>query len=65
MAIIFVNERSKPAKAFLKFIKELSFISFLDESEMPNLKTKRAIQDAEDGKTTQCIDFDEYLKKVK
>jgi len=65
MAIIEVNEQSKSAKAFLKFVRELSFVSFLDESEIPNRKTRKAILDSENGKTIKCNDFEDYLKKVR
>jgi hypothetical protein len=32
---------------------------------IPNDITMKAIQEAREGKTIQCVDFDDYLTKVK
>ena len=64
MAILLVNERSKIARAFLDFVKDLKFVSIVEDLK-PNETTRRAIKESKEGKTIRCEDFEDYLKKVK
>lgn len=64
MAILIVKERSKTAKAFLEFVKDLNIVSVVEELK-PNDTTLKAIKESKEGKTIKCVDFDDYLEKVK
>lgn len=64
MAILIVKEKSKAAKAFLELVKDLNFVSIVEDLK-PNETTRRAIKESKEGKTVKCEDFDDYLEKVK
>jgi len=69
MTTIIINEKTKKGRIVLDLIREFScgeIIDYNKESEnFPNDKTIKAIQKANEGETIKCIDFDDYLKKVK
>lgn len=49
MIYLKVKENSAQAKAFLQYIRTIPFVEVIDKSEIPNVVTKRAIQEAENG----------------
>ncbi|MFZ4799934.1 MAG: hypothetical protein ACOYMA_20760 [Bacteroidia bacterium] len=65
MTTIVIKENSKAAKAFLEFVKNLSFATIVETDEIANDTTKKAIAEAKKGKTIKCESFEDYLQKVK
>jgi len=67
MTTIIINERTKKGRIILGLVRELSCGKIVnDETEkFPNNKTIKAINEANEGKTIQCVDFDDYLKKTR
>jgi hypothetical protein len=66
MATIIINENTKKGKIILDLIKELRVGKIIeDTSNTPNQKTIDAIKDAQQGNTTKCSNFDDYLQKIK
>ena len=66
MTTIIINERSKKGRIILDLVRELSCGKIIndDRLNLPNSKTIKAIQEASDGKTIKCNDFEDYLNKV-
>ncbi len=68
MTTIIINEKTKKGQLILDLLRELGIGKIIDEKtaseKNPNNETIKAIQDAREGKTIKCIDFDDYLKKV-
>jgi hypothetical protein len=66
MTTIIINERTKKGRIILDLVRELSCGKILNDNpvELPNSKTLKAIREAKEGKTIQCSDFSDYLKKV-
>ena len=56
---ITVNERTREGKGLVNYLKTLGVI------EVPNEKTRKAIQEIREGKGTVCNTFDEYLEAIK
>ncbi len=50
MKYIRIKENSAQAKAFLEFIKTMPFVDFIEEEDLPNSTTIRAMEQAEKGK---------------
>ena len=69
MTTIIINEKTKKGKIIIDLIRELGVGKIVvdkNKSEnIPNDETILAIQEAREGKTIKCLDFDDYLKKVK
>ena len=70
MTTVIINEKSKKGKIVLDLIKELGIGKIVDESKKQkavgsNIITLKAINDAYEGNTIQCDDFQDYLQKVK
>jgi hypothetical protein len=69
MTTIIINEKTKKGQIILDLIREMGVGKIIDNKmeaeDIPNEKTIKAIQEAKEGKTIKCIDFDDYLKKVK
>ncbi len=65
MTTIVINNKTKAAKAFLEFAKSLSFVTVVENNDIPNETTINAIIEATKGKTVKCENFDDYLQKVK
>jgi hypothetical protein len=68
MTTIIINEKTKKGQLILDLLRELGIGKIIDEKtaseKNPNNETIKAIQEAREGKTIKCIDFDDYLKKV-
>ena len=56
---ITINERTREGKGLVNYLKALGVI------EVPNEKTRKAIQEIRDGKGTVCNTFKEYLEAIK
>lgn len=69
MTTIIINEKTKKGRIILDLVREMSCGTIIgdkiEDGNIPNDKTRLAILDAKEGKTIQCIDFDDYLNKVK
>ena len=66
MTTIIINERSKKGCIILDLVRELSCGKIINDDKvyLPNNKTVMAIQEASEGKTIKCNDFEDYLNKV-
>ncbi|MEI8112702.1 MAG: hypothetical protein WCI54_03685 [Bacteroidia bacterium] len=68
MTTIIINEKTKKGQLILDLLRELGIGKIIDEKmesqNTPNIETIKAIQEAREGKTIKCVDFDDYLKKV-
>ena len=68
MTTIIINEKTKKGRIILDLIREMGIGKIVDDKKeslnIPNLETIKAIQEADEGKTIKCIDFDDYLQKV-
>jgi hypothetical protein len=66
MTTIIINEKTKKGRTILDLIREVNRGKIIEsDKNIPNDITMKAIQEAEEGKTIQCVDFDDYLKKVR
>ena len=69
MTTIIINEKTKKGRLILDLIREIGVREIIDdrlESDNTfNNTTTKAIQEANEGKTIKCSDFDDYLKKVR
>jgi hypothetical protein len=66
MTTIIINEKTKKGRIILDLIREVNGGKIIEsDKNIPNDKTMKAIQEAEEGNTIQCADFDDYLKKVR
>lgn len=69
MTIIIINEKTKKKRIILDLIREMGIGKIVDDNmeskNIPNELTLKAIQEANEGKTIKCIDFNDYLNKVK
>lgn len=69
MTTIIINEKTKKGRLILDLIREIGVGEIIDDRLEPdnifNNTTIKAIQEANEGKTIKCRDFDDYLNKVK
>jgi hypothetical protein len=68
MTTIIINEKTKKGKIILDLVREMGVGRIIEEKKTENRKlnnvTKQAVKEANEGKTTKCKSFDDYLKKV-
>lgn len=60
MVILSVKDNSKDAKAFLEYVKTLSFVR-IEDGYLPNTETKKAIEDTQKGIGVKKFDSVEAL----
>ena len=69
MTTVIINEKTKKGQIILDLIKEMScgkiITDNLNDEKTPNDKTRMAFQDAIEGKTIRCVDFNDYLEKIR
>ena len=69
MTTIVINEKTKKGRIILDLIREMGIGKIVDDKKeslnIPNLETIKAIQEAGEGKTIKCMNFEDYLQKVK
>jgi hypothetical protein len=66
MTTIIINEKTKKGRIILDLIREINGGKIIESDlNIPNDITLKAIQEAKEGNTIQCVDFDDYLKKVR
>jgi hypothetical protein len=69
MTTIIINEKTKKGQIILDLIREMGIGKIIDEHKesknIPNELTLKAIKEANEGQTIKCVDFDDYLQKVK
>ncbi len=69
MTTIVINEKTKKGRIILDLIREMGVGEIIESAKesghIPNDATLKAIQEAKEGKTIKCADFDDYLSKVK
>jgi hypothetical protein len=68
MTTIIINEKTKKGRIILDLIREINGGKIIENDKKavnaPNDTTLKAIQEASEGKTIQCLDFEDYLIKV-
>jgi len=68
MTTIIINERTKKGRIIVDLIREMGIGKIVEDKKesfsIPNNETIKAIQEAGEGKTIKCIDFDDYLQKA-
>jgi len=65
MATVIINEKTKKGRIILDLIKETGIGEiYYDTDNIPNQTTIDAIREAQEGYTTKCSGFDDYLKKI-
>jgi hypothetical protein len=69
MTTIVINEKTKKGRLILELIQEMGIGKIIDGKKTsgnhPNAETILAIKAAREGNTTKCLDFNDYLAKVK
>ncbi|HLN74000.1 MAG TPA: hypothetical protein VK205_11945 [Prolixibacteraceae bacterium] len=68
MTTIIINEKTKKGRIILDLIRELGVGKIIEDTTSDailNKTTIKAIQEAKEGKTIKCNDFEDYLNKVK
>lgn len=69
MTTIIINEKTKKGRLILDLIREIGegeiIVGKLESDMIFNNTTLKAINEAKEGKTIKCNDFDDYLHKVK
>ena len=69
MTTVIINEKTKKGQIIIDLIKKLSAGKILEDNEAKervfNKKTVKAIREAEEGKTTKCKNFNDYLEQTK
>jgi len=66
--IIKINGRSKLSQLLVDMAEELAKQDKsieVSSEDIPNRTTIKAIEDSRKGKTVKCINFDDYIEKVK
>ena len=56
---ITINERTKSGRQVLNYLKSHGVI------EIPNKKTKKAIEEIREGKGTRCKTIEEFIESLK
>jgi hypothetical protein len=64
MTTIIINEKTKKGKIILELIRELGAGKIMGEAPAMNEVTRKAIEEAMEGKTIRCNSFEDYLEKV-
>jgi hypothetical protein len=69
MTTIIINEKTKKGRIIIDLVREMNCGEIIEnkdkENNILNEQTELAIKEASEGKTIKCLDFDDYLKKVK
>ncbi len=69
MTTIIINEKTKKGKLIIDLIREMNCGTTMENDNIskntPNDITRLSIKEAREGKTTKCLDLDDYLAKVK
>lgn len=69
MTTIIINEKTKKGRIILDLIREIGGGKIIDSNSQVesilNNTTINAIDEANKGNTIKCINFDDYLRKVK
>lgn len=69
MTTIIINEKTKKGRIILDLIREMGAGKIIEDNvtsdAILNKTTIRAIQEAKEGKTIKCDDFEDYLNKIK
>jgi len=67
MTTIIINEKTKKGRIILDLIREINGGKIIENDKKavnaPNDTTLKAIQEASEGKTIHCLDFEDYLIK--
>jgi hypothetical protein len=64
MVYLQVKENSERAKIFLELIKAMDFVEIIEKAKIPNLATKKAIQEARNSKLVRARNVKDLLKKL-
>lgn len=62
-----INEKSKKAKTFIKFLTDYAQTNedvSIEREHVPNAVTRKAIEDARNGKVERIENLDDFLKTI-
>jgi len=62
-----INEKSKKAKTFIKFLTDYAQTNedvSIEREHVPNAVTRKAIKDARNGKVERIENLDDFLKII-
>lgn len=62
-----INEKSKKAKTFIKFLTDYAQTNedvSIEREHVPNAVTRKAIEDARNGKVERIENLDDFLKII-
>jgi len=62
MTTVIINEKTKEGKKLLDFLKSFSSKRFIKIEIEPNETTKKAIQEAREGKLTKAKNVDDLME---
>lgn len=62
MTTVIINEKTVKGKKLLDFLKSFSGESFFTIKNEPNERTKKAIQEAREGKLTKAKNVDDLME---
>lgn len=65
MATIVINEKTAKGKTLIEFLRKFETENFIHFEPEPNETTRKAIIEAQQGKTVKFKNFDDYKAKTK
>lgn len=65
MTTVIINEKTEKGKKLLDFLKSFSGERFINIEKEPNETTKKAIQEAREGKLTKAKNVDDLMEQLK
>jgi hypothetical protein len=65
MTTVIINEKTEKGKKLLDFLKSFSGERFIKIEKEPNETTKKAIQDAREGKLTKAKNVNDLMEQLK
>jgi hypothetical protein len=64
MTKLLIDTRTSEARILLEYLKKQRFVKVLDEN-VPNVETKKAIEDARNGKVTKTKNVADLISKLR
>ena len=64
--ILQITDKSEQARAFIEYAETLPFVKVVkDPRKHPSLQLRKAINEAENGKTIKCESVKDMMEKLK
>ncbi len=64
MIYLKIKENTNQAKLMIEYLKTLPFVEVVNKEKIPNDVTLKAMNDAENGKTTRAKNVGDLIKKL-